>query len=422
MHKLLLSTFLLLSLGAFSQTYFYINSVQVVPAAPTTSDNIEVHVIGALSSTASFIVDTEVSLEDDMVHITINASTSGIGLDILVPHTEVVPIGQLAAGTYTIHFMGTNIMDGAPQPEHIFTVSDSGPSPCDDVQIVSILYAAFSDSIVVHAINGSSDIFSYPGFILFDANGDTVAVETVDLFGLPEESWHMLRIPDDVEITDPEFSGTLELWTGFYDSLVCSWPVEVALCPPAPCATIIPYVQNLGGALTIGTFTYTITGDSGTVATGEITLDDDTQYASDTLCIPAGGYTIEVSSGATMGQPWFGVTTPGMMTGAQVPVMDQATLEFEFYEECTDITTAVPVRISNDHVSVRQFDGGVIIERKDGAPIGAYSLFATNGSIISEGSSQESSLLIGRSTLAPGIYIFQFTHGSELQGVKVPVH
>jgi hypothetical protein len=419
MRGILLGIFISIGLGAWSQTYFYINSVQVVPAAPTTSDNIEVHVIGALSSTASYIVDTEVSLEDDMVHITINAASSGIGLDILVPHTEVVPIGQLAAGTYTIHFMGANIMDGAPQPEHVFTVSATGGDPCNDIQIASVQYAAFSDSIVVHVINSSTETFGYPGFILFDANGDTVAVETVEFFGIAQESWHILRIHEDAEITDPFFTGTVELWTGFYDELVCTWPVEVALCPPAPCATIIPYVQNLGGALTIGTFTYSIVGDEGVVATGEIMLDDTIQYAADTLCIEAGEYTVSITSGATMGQPWFGVTTPGFMTGPQVPIQDQASMEFDFYEECTAITTVVPEQGISSDLLIRQDGDRLLVDRLDGKAIGAYTLFNSNGSLVASGSSLASGTIIRTDRLSSGIYILHYMDAGIPKNMKV---
>jgi hypothetical protein len=58
-------------------------------------------------------------------------------------------------------------------------------NPCDLIGITDVRYDAFSDTaILVQVVNNSPEIFSYPGFILFDTEGDTLAREQVNFFGI----------------------------------------------------------------------------------------------------------------------------------------------------------------------------------------------------------------------------------------------
>ena len=400
---------------AFAQTYFYIGSIDVEPASPTTADQIEIHIHGDLSSTASFIQEVQHTIIGYTVNITINANAAGIGLDILVPHTEIIQIGQLPAGEYSIVINGTSILDSAPQPDHQFTVTQGGGG-CEGLGITSIMYEAFSDSLIeVHITNAGPGLYSYPGFILYNGNGDTVAIETVDLFVIGEVSNHRLLIHPDADLTDPSFSGTLQLWTNFYDTLVCTFPVEVELCPPA-CATIIPYVTNLGGALTNNTFTYTISGPDGEMATGELLLADEVQFDMDTICLPPGEYTmqVEAGSGPGAGQPWAGVLTPGNFGGPQQPVASPPVqIEFSFYEQCTEIIDGIDGARDHSGLRFRQTVDQLLIEREDG-PIGTIVLMDVKGAILRSLGSSDAQVRLPIGGLGQGIYLLKINRSDAL--------
>ena len=72
------------------------------------------------------------------------------------------------------------------------------------------------------ASNANLDIISYPGFVLLNDIGDTMAKEVVNYFGIgyfPQP--HFLQVYQP--ISNP-FAGTIELHSMFYDSLICIFP------------------------------------------------------------------------------------------------------------------------------------------------------------------------------------------------------
>ena len=73
----------------------------------------------------------------------------------------------------------------------------------------------------MNVFNSSWDnIFSYPGFILFNSFGDTIAIENVNYYGITEQTAHILQIQENAIITSDV---SLQLHTGFYDYLQCEW-------------------------------------------------------------------------------------------------------------------------------------------------------------------------------------------------------
>ncbi len=181
-------------------------------------------------------------------------------------------------------------------------------SPCDLFYIDDIRYHPFNDSfLLVQAVNQSNDIFSYPGFILYHPNGDTLAVEAVNFFGIGGTHVAQLRILSNTgnEVDD----GVLELWTGFYDSLACIFPVSESFCPDSSCQEFIFSLGNFGGALTQGDFSYSITAQNGNVLASESFFFNDTiQQYRDTVCLPNGSYTLGLATdNATGGQLYYTV-------------------------------------------------------------------------------------------------------------------
>jgi hypothetical protein len=408
--KQLLPFFLVLSFGAQAQTYFHIDEIAVWPPDPTTSENVSIYLIGNLSDGGAYIVSTEASAGVGMVDLTVVATSDG-GFTILVPHTETIQLGQLPSGTYTIAFTpnSVGIYDWASPPEHTFTVSDGGGSVCDSLALVSMQWAAFSDTaVVVHVQNNSMDLFDYPNFILFNAQGDTLAKESVFFFGIGNESWHSMRVMDGVTMPTSSFNGRLELWTGFTSSLACAWDNTFDLCPPSPCATMYPTLQNWGGALVIGTFDWTIYDGADLVASGQFVMTDLVQEATDSICLPPGRYDMNVVANqpSSGGWPVFGAMAPGSQSSTMQEVYSPlpVLLPIEFYLPCEDSSNDIS-ELSQGELHVICRPDGMLVTRSDGQPLGNVWLFDAQGRMLFNTQASTDRLFVPISK--PGVYVLR---------------
>ncbi|MDQ3052064.1 MAG: T9SS type A sorting domain-containing protein [Bacteroidota bacterium] len=82
-----------------------------------------------------------------------------------------------------------------------------------------------SDSLILTVTNYSSVLFDYPSFVLFNSNMDTIAIETVNYFGIgngPQN--HYLNIVAPLVLP---FTGYLNLYTLFNSTLACSFPFTI---------------------------------------------------------------------------------------------------------------------------------------------------------------------------------------------------
>lgn len=388
MRNPLLLSLLFTATLAQAQTYFYINGIQTQPASPTVSDAVSLQLIGDLSSTGAYVVSADAQVAGNLVTITIQAADNG-GLAVLVPHTETIALGMLPAGDYQVVFsLGSmGVLDLAGQDEHFFTVS--GDSPCADLDIVSVQWHAFSDTLImVHAQNNgtSGEIFDYPNFILFDDLGDTLAKETVNFFGIGVDSWHALRVLPGVAIPSTVFDGRLELWTGFTQNLACDWDTAFDLCPPLACATFLPSMGNYGGALVLGTFNWEVWDAMGTsVGTGQFEMTPTVQYDSDTLCLPPGEYMYLVSpiDPPSGGGPMFFVTDESGYGTELSPIVWSLPVSqpVHFYAPCTEGTNGIGERDAGRYL-VRYESDSWIVERTDGRTLGHMALFEAGGKLV----------------------------------------
>ena len=369
-----------------AQTYFYVEQIIVVPSSPTSQNAVSIDLTGGLSSTGAYVVSASASIAGSTVTISITAADPG-GLAVIVPHTESVVVGTLPPGSYSIVIDGQAVADFAPAPQHQFVVSGSGNS-CDLLTIASVQWQAFADTaIMVHALNSGSDIFDYPNFILFDANGDTLAKETVNFFGIAQESWHFLRIMPGTAMPNAPFFGTLELWRDFTEALACSWSGSFDLCPPPPCSVLMPTIQNFGGALTTGSYNWTIYDEaSQPIESGTFTMVDTVQYDTDTICLPPGHYAMSCvpADPPTGGQPYYGVMVDGWISGPNAPLSWDLPilLEFDFLAPCTDGANAIDPIEPNTDVVLAQFGNTIQVRNYSGRILGPIDVFDAQGRLI----------------------------------------
>mgnify|MGYP003380544059 CR=1 FL=1 len=411
MRTFLLSTALLISVAVKSQTHFYINAIAVDPQAPTTTDIVSIDLIGDLSSTGAFVSSATAVVTGNTVSISITAEDPG-GATVLVPHTEPIAIGMLPAGDYEIVVLGTNVNDFAVPSDHQFTVT--GGSPCDDVVIDFVRWAAFSDTaLTVHVFNNSTELFDYPGFVLLDMDGDTLAKETVNFFGIALESTHTLTIHPGAVIPVGTSSYELQLWTGFYEEQACAWQLNLDLCPAPPCEPMMVGLQNFGNALTIGDFDWVVMdADMQSVGNGQLTLTDSVQYDWDTVCLPPGQYRLLLTplQQSTGGQPYFGVDqieTFGWFRGPNTPLVGEAPVEllFEFYPACVDGSNTVQEIDHGQGFRLDQYNDGIELMNLNGKAIGIVEVFDANGRMVLSKNGTSNTLQIDLGRFSSGLMI-----------------
>ncbi len=170
---------------------------------------------------------------------------------------------------------------------------------CDSVYINSVRFDPFSDSIIVVSLNWQALHFiSYPGFILYDANGDTVAREQVNFFGIGMgDAHHALVAYNYPHQHGAQFQGTLQLWSGFYQQLECTYAVDEILWPTSDCTELVLAGTNFFAQELNQTVTADILDHNGNVvATYDHVYATGAQNHYDTLCLNAGCYTLNIHS------------------------------------------------------------------------------------------------------------------------------
>jgi hypothetical protein len=234
-----------------------------------------------------------------------------------------------------------------------------------------------------------------------------------------------MRIMDGVEIPVNTFSATLELWTGFTTSLACTWELNVDLCQPAPCTTLIPNIQNLGGAITTGTFNWGILSNSVVVVSGSFVLDAENQYDADTICLPPGVYTMLAGSdgGPLSGQPYYSAVVPGGFSTASAPVGDLVPepLAFRFYEPCFNPTQSVRTPNRGSDLALLTGAGEFTLVHSQGA-LGDIRVFDGTGRVVHRSYSTADRTVIGTQGWPTGIYsVIVATPNGALRSIKTLV-
>jgi hypothetical protein len=106
----------------------------------------------------------------------------------------------------------------------LFLTAQNLPA-CDSVFIDCCTFnSPDENTLSILVSNYSSDIFSYPGFILFNESMDTMAIETINYFGIGWSQTHILNIINPFNLP---FEGILELHTGFYEMQACTFPITI---------------------------------------------------------------------------------------------------------------------------------------------------------------------------------------------------
>ena len=305
----------------------------------------------------------------------------------------------------------------------LLPISTFAQDPCAGVTITSVRYHPFTDTaIVVQLVNSGPGLFSYPGFVLINDNGDTLAVEEVNFFGIGQESMHIL--PVNPSIADPLdiFTGDLELHTNFYDTLACSWPLNESLCVTESCADMVIGLQNWGGALVVGDFAWSVTDTAGnSIDSGNMTMVDSIQYWTHTICAPPGMYiyNMEALTEPSGGGPHITVSDSEGFYGPQIyaPLdwfnQTGTDLEVPFFLHCASTEPNSSTVLSRDEFGV-SYQGDQIILTNINS-FNSIEVLAINGETVSTLTSNSASAIVPNN-LSSGTYIVV---GTYPDGTKV---
>jgi hypothetical protein len=291
---------------------------------------------------------------------------------------------------------------------------------CDSLDI-DVKYYAFYDSILeVSVVNHSQAFYSYPGFIIYDTNNDTVAKEEVNLFGIGGESSHALTLYPGMPPGD-FFNGTIALYTGFYDSLECSFNKSFKLCPDS-CSSVYPYFVNLGGAQIIASVGWQILdASSQPVATGSFVLDAIQQEDEDTICLQPGSYTLHVDAASPGGgQPHIGMTTKlfYIPNPSMTYSWSATSLPFDFFKPCAS-PTAIGGLHQSAEVIISSYDKQLRITDVNGNSLQGVTIYATDGRKVFEKTTVIADQSIDLTSLPEGVYIVRWIQSGKAGSSKV---
>lgn len=93
---------------AYSQTFFYLNSVTISPNDPSPDDEIMVTIDGLKSTPCAFQEYTDIYLNGNQANIDMCWNDTSICIQVLDPWTETYSLGNLASGNYTLNLGGCN--------------------------------------------------------------------------------------------------------------------------------------------------------------------------------------------------------------------------------------------------------------------------------------------------------------------------
>lgn len=293
---------------------------------------------------------------------------------------------------------------------------------CDSLD-VKVQFNPFYDSLVeVRVVNHSSKFFTYPTFVLYNSNNDTVAKETMNLFGIGAASSHLLPIHPSYT-GGSSFFGRLELYTYNYDTLSCTFPMSFDLCPDS-CRQAIVYLGNMGGAMFTGTVNYAIKNSAAqTVKSGVLTIGS-SQYDADTTCLYPGSYTVHFSQIALTGggAKYYGVTQDSMTQMGPSWIYNQTndtSFSFHFYKKCTLPNAVNCLAAAAQTLLVQQANGALLVRNNDGKPMERVALYALDGRLVHQEQTRSQQFVLPTATLIPGLYIIQVKTEGRISAVKV---
>ena len=285
---------------------------------------------------------------------------------------------------------------------------------CENVVIESILYnAVYPDVIDVRAYYDGTDCMTNPSFILFDEAGDTLGIEIVNFFcvGFGMAQTHSMTVHEDVVVPTGSFNARLELFSGFGDTLMCSWELNyLVLCPPAGCQEAEIYITNTGELEAFEAYWW-ITNEDGSIQldAGSFMVGDDvpTHFAS--TCLVPGTYQLGFSPFSPIDDEYvIGITPDYQQSGGFNTYVDDSEspwdLNFTWYVACADGTNSI-AELAKDPLLITTAGSLLSIVDPEAKQLGQVQLFSADGRLVRSLRVEGDRTEVDLSALAPGLHV-----------------
>ncbi len=181
---------------------------------------------------------------------------------------------------------------------------------CPGLLVEGLWLDPFNSSLV-HVLCRNTDfeeIYSYPSWHMLDESGILLGAEEVMYFGIADWSHHVIELINPWQDDPASMPVFLELWVGFDDTLMCSYPLEFVPrelewtgtgdegCFPVFC-TVFGYVEGAGVEVELdlldGSENVLFNADWSTEASNNFWIQSDSLCLSQFECM-----TLDVSAGS----------------------------------------------------------------------------------------------------------------------------
>lgn len=292
-------------------------------------------------------------------------------------------------------------------------------SPCAQVTIEQLQYDAFDQTALELVVNNqSSELFSYPGFVLVDDQGDTLAREQVSFFGIgagPQA--HYLSAGPGASLPSGAFDGTLLLFGEFNDTLYCTWDLDdITLCPPDSCIEASIYLTNTEPLVEFEAFWWvTNAADGDQVALGSFAMSDVDATQFDTLCLPPGNYVLEFTPFSPIDEAYVVGITPNyeFTLGTNTALQQDSSpldLSFSWYAGCADGTNGITPH-EERALTINHLGDHLRITDPLGRALGDISLWSSDGRLVGQWTTNTASIELPLHHLASGIQLVRVGNG-----------
>lgn len=248
-------------------------------------------------------------------------------------------------------------------PDTLFSLATAAQAPCDSLIIHSVGYDAFHSDELLEVVvqNPSTAFFPYPAFALLDANGDSLASEDVNFFGIGDYyQGHTLELHEP--LSDHQLNGAQLVLTGMNEQVYCIWEEDYDLCPDDACRDLRIVMQGANFPSEAHTYTYDILDSTGTILAHDTMHIDSAEYtARDTVCLFPGNYSIvwERVSSASIEALHFRVDMFYTYTGPlDNSSAETVTIPFEVMAACLEADTSDSTIGIGDPVVAQSFSFG----------------------------------------------------------------
>jgi thiol-disulfide isomerase/thioredoxin len=95
---------------------------------------------------------------------------------------------------------------------------------CDLIEVNTTYLNAQTGQVELSITAETSYLYGYPSFAIYNLDGDTLATEQVNYYGLSGETTHYLELFNPIESWETEL--ILQLYSGFYQTMECSFSIN----------------------------------------------------------------------------------------------------------------------------------------------------------------------------------------------------